>query len=805
MSEQLNNISDQPAREGAWNLQAGIVLAERYRIERPISHGGMGAVWQATQLGLDRPVAIKVLLPALASDSRMIERFRREARAAAALRHPNIIQIFDYGVCEYGPFIVMELIAGLSLRKLVKGGPLAPDRAVRIMEQVCSAVTAAHHAGIIHRDLKPDNILIEEQPGRLHVKVLDFGIARLCSPSDSLGEDETLPNLTGAAIIGSPHYMSPEQCLGAELDARSDIYSLGVTLYEMLTGSVPFPNTSSVAVLMQQVNTPPGRLRDLNPELSAALESVVMKALAKEAAQRYATADELAEALQQALSSPVDFATQLTLGPDDSALSTRPLPPPEAYQTLTPVLPSATLRKRFRLAILPLRNLMAEPDIEYLGFALADSIITQLSCIKALIVRPSSAVEKYRSQPADPRQVGRELQLDAMLTGSYLRSGENFRVNAQLIDVANNEVLWQERIDLKFDNVIELQDRICDELIRGLRLNLSTGEQEALRHDAPANPVAYELYLRALACPPNDEGHKQALALLEASVQLDANYAPAWAALAARYLNARHYLRDETMLQKAERAISRALEINPSSPAALFCRILYHAELGDVRNAISDCKRLLKVAPNSEYAYQAMGHAYDYAGLPDIALTLFRRAVEINPTTYPYIIGVMLYQKGEYAEARREFEKHQGSCPEVTFWLGVLDLVDGQREQAIARFEAILNETGESKMRAMTYAMLCAVKGARAEGAAALQAILNSGAQLAGYSYYVLAPIYALLGDFENCFLMLRAAMRTGYANYPFLISDPLLETARQAAGFAQVADEMRQMQTQMQLLLMTE
>ena len=798
---------EQQPRNPSFGLQSGSVLAERYRIERSLSRGGMGAVYEATQLGLERAVAIKVLLPKFSSDSRMMERFRREAQSAASLRHPNIIQIYDYGISEHGPFIVMELLRGKSLRQLLKGGPLAPEQAVQIIEQACYAVAAAHEAGIIHRDLKPDNILVEEQSdGRLDVKVLDFGIAKLLAAADAEAGEADQPNLTGTAAIGSPHYMSPEQCLGTELDARADIYSLGVTAYELFTGSVPFPNISSVAVLVQQVNTPPPRLRDVEPGLSSAIESVVMRALAKDPQQRYATATELAQELRLALDDADHHATQLTL----EAVSSSHDPfqtsfTPNLSQSLLAPSGSAKLNRRFRLAILPLRNLMADPEIDYLGFALADSLITQLSCIKSLIVRPSSAVERYRNQTAEPRTVGRELQVDTILSGSYIRAGDNFRVNAQLIDVARNEVLWQERIDLKFDNVIELQDRICDELIHGLRLNLTTGEMQALKKDEPSNPIAYELYLRALAEAQNTEGHRTALDLLEASIKLDAAYAPAWAALGGRYLNARHYLGDETMLAKAEGAINKALEINPSSPAAIFWRICYCAEQGDVRNAISECKRLLKVAPNSEYAYQAMGHAYDYAGMPDIALTLFRKAIEINPTTYPYIVGVMHYQKGDYAAARREFEKHLGTCPEIHFWLGVLDLIDGNKEQAIAQFGAILAEPEASKMRVMTYAMLCAVKGEKAEGQRTLEAVLNSGVQLAGYSFYVLAPIYAQLGDYPNCFKMLREAIRTGYGNYPFLMCDPLLESARQTEGFGEVAAEMKGLQSQLQLLLVAQ
>ncbi len=807
MTEHAELNSEKPPRSGFYALQSGTVLAERYRIERSLSRGGMGAVYEATQLGLERAVAVKVLLPKFSSDSRMMERFRREAQSAASLRHPNIIQIYDYGISEYGPYIVMELLRGASLRQLLKGGPLAPELAVQIIEQACSAVAAAHEAGIIHRDLKPDNILIEESTdGRTVVKVLDFGIAKLLAAAAAEPGETDEPKLTGATAIGSPHYMSPEQCLGAELDARADIYSLGVTAYELFTGSVPFANLSSVAVLVQQVNTQPPRLRELEPGVSSAIETVVMRALAKEPQQRYATATELAQELRSALDDADYHATQLTMeavSVNDDPFQTSHTP--NLSQSLLSPSGSSLLNRRSRLAILPLRNLMADPAIEYLGYALADSVITQLSCLKSLIVRPSSSVERYRNQAADPRIVGRELQVDTILSGSYIKAGDNFRVNAQLIDVRRNEVLWQGRIDLKFDNVIELQDRICDELIHGLRLSLTTDEMQALKKDEPSNPIAYELYLRALAESPNTEGHKTALDLLQASVKLDAAYAPAWAALGGRYLNARHYLSDETMMAKAAGAISKALEINPSSPAAIFWRICSAAERGDVRSAITDCKRLLKVAPNSEYAYQAMGHAYDYAGMPDIALTLFRKAVEINPTTFPYILGVMHYQKGDYAAARREFEKRLGTCPEIHFWLGALDLIDGNQESAIAQFEAILAEPEASKMRAMTYAMLCAVKGEKEEAQRTLQAILESGVQLAGYSFYVLAPIYAQLGDLPNCFRMLREAIRTGYGNYPFLMCDPLLESARKAEGFGEVAAEMQKLQSQLQLLLVAQ
>jgi serine/threonine protein kinase/Tfp pilus assembly protein PilF len=798
-----NNLTppfpNEPTRESWYGMHSGAVLAERYRIERLISRGGMGAVFEATQLGLDRPVAIKMLLPALSRDEKMQQRFRREARSAASLRHPNIIQIYDYGISDHGPYIVMELVRGKSLRQLLKGGALEIAYAVELMQQVCSALSAAHSKGIIHRDLKPDNILIEEQSdGCSTVKVLDFGIAKM---REAQIEDADT-NLTGTNIIGSPAYMSPEQSLGGELDARSDVYSLGIVLYEMLTGGTPFGQAPPATLLMHQVNTRPPRMAEMRSEISDEIESVVTKALAKNRDLRFASATEMAQALRLAFNDPVPYLTQFGEEPtlsesDDFATTMSPRSPSSVTDSMT-----ATHRRR--LAILPLRNLANDAEIDFLGFALADSVITQLAPLKSLIVRPSSAVEKYRNQVVDPRLVGREMQVDTILSGSYLKAADMFRVSVQLVDVLRNEILWQERIDLKFDNVIALQDKICEELIRGLKLKVTTDEQEAIKHDEARNPMAYEFYLRGLACGDTTDQHKQALEMLEASVGMDPSYAPAWAALAGRYINARGHLRDETMLDKAETAARKALELNPQQPAALFWLAVYYGEKGDLKNAIAICKRLLQAAPNSEFAYQAMGHAYDYAGLPDIALTLFRKAAEINPMTYPYMIGFIHYQKGNFAEARREFGTRDTTSAESRFWHSVIEFVEGNREAAINRLESLVASGSSGIFHLMHRALLCAFRGEREEGRRILDEAVVSGVQLASYHYYIAAQIYAQLGEFEKSLEMLGGAIKTGYGNYPFLISDRLLAPVREIEGFAEIAKAMQKLQTQLQLMLVT-
>jgi serine/threonine-protein kinase len=797
MTEEFEITPSEPAHESWHGMEAGAVLAGRYRIERLLSRGGMGAVFEATQLGLDRAVAVKMLLPALSRDEKMRERFRREARSAASLRHPNIIQIYDYGISDHGPYIVMEYVRGLSLRELLRQGPLAIEQAVEWMSQICSAMATAHAAGIIHRDIKPDNILIEEQAGGgSTAKVLDFGIAKIREAQ----AEEAETNLTGANIIGSPAYMSPEQCQAAPLDARSDIYSLGIVLYEMLTGATPFGKLPPAAMMMHHVSSRPARPSEARGEISDALDAVLAKVLAKDREMRFATASEFAAELREAFRNPAAFDTQLTGLDTLDGFDTQVAPGRDG----APMTGSLSGVHRRRLAILPLRNLAGDAEIEFLGFALADSVITQLAPIKSLIVRPSSAVEKYRNQSFDPRAVGRELQVDTILSGSYLKAGEMFRVTVQLIDVHQNSILWQERMDLKFDNVIALQDRICEELIRGLRLNVTTGEQEALKRDEARNPLAYEFYLRGLAFGSTTEEHKQAIEMLEASVGMEPTYAPAWAALAGRYINARSYLQDETMMPKAEAAARKALELNPQLPAAFFWLAVHAGETGDLKSALAICKQLLHAAPNSEYAYQAMGHAYDYAGLPDIALTLFRKAAEINPVTYPYMLGFIYFQKGDYAAARRELEACPDTVPEKVFWLSAMDAIEGKREEAIARLDSLSSKFSTGLFHAQTRALLHALQGEKEKGLALVDTALDSKLQLGSYHYYITAEILAQLGEPERALAMLWDAVKTGYGNHPFLLADPLLQPLRETEEFAAIAKAMQKLQTQLQLMLVT-
>ncbi|HYE73324.1 MAG TPA: hypothetical protein VEF04_08335, partial [Blastocatellia bacterium] len=375
---------------------------------------------------------------------------------------------------------------------------------------------------------------------------------------------------------------------------------------------------------------------------------------------------------------------------------------------------------------------------------------------------------------------------------------------AQLIDIARNEILWQERIDAKFDNVFALQDRICEALINGLRLSLSTSEQQALKQDESAHPLTHELLMRAVACGNSLEEHRRAFDLLESAVKLDPNYAPAWAALGGRYVASRHYFHDESLLIKAESALRRALELKPQLPAALFWLVLYYGEINDLKNGLAAIRELMEVAPNTEYAYQAMGFAYSYAGLPDVALALFRKANEINPLAYPQMIGVLLYQKGQFDEARKALESNpqRDIFPEISYWLAILDLIEGKYQAAAERFRILITLPGAVKMHEMCSGLLASINGEIEEGRRVVRKVTDLGYKLPAFVYYLLAQIYAQLGDADSCFEMVNEAINHGYGNYPFLMSDPMLNPVRNHPDFKALSERMHEQQTKLQLML---
>src|SRR5437762_12470951 len=490
-----------------------------YRILEKLGVGGQGTVYKATDTKLGRTVVIKVLPPELTAKEANLKRFEREARLASSLDHPNICTIFDLDEAEGHHFIAMQYVEGRNVRQLVGGHPLELKSALLIAIQVTDALAAAHARGIIHRDIKSGNVMVTPSG---QVKILDFGLAKLLDVTDD--SSKSTIHQTELTEVGVPYgtatYAAPEQARGDRVDTRADIFSTGVLLYEMLTGTWPFRGKSTVDVRHAGLYDAPKPLAEARPgQTPARLQRILDRAMAKDPGDRYQKISELRDDLRKVLqevSSGAQF--EVTAAPARHLAGANPVSramrwlrtltgsePHTSSPQLTSVpaagaheTPFTTItdREKKSLAALPFKNLNNKPEASLYEFALADAVITELARIRSLVVRPSSVMSKYQGQATDPRDVGRELNVDAVLSAGFIHVGERFRVNAQLLDVKIGEILWSYRIDSASNDIIAVQDEITQRIVDGLRLELSPDEEAGLAQPATVNAEAYEEYLR---------------------------------------------------------------------------------------------------------------------------------------------------------------------------------------------------------------------------------------------------------------------------------------------------------------------
>ncbi len=605
-------------------LRVGTTLGP-YAVIEPLGAGGMGEVYRARDSRLGRDVAIKVLNTA--ADADRLARFEREARATALLAHHNILTIFDIGTHDGAPYLVCELLEGQTLRERLAGGAIDMPRAVSLGLQLTRGVAAAHALRVIHRDIKPENIFITRD-GTL--KILDFGLAKLQSDARVDPSAATVGGSSPGLVIGTPGYMSPEQVRGAPVDERSDIFAIGVVLYEMLTGHAPFVRPSAgetLAAILQEAMPP------LSEKIPAPVGNVVGRCLAKLPDDRYQSAAELAVALDNARGESTP-ASRPTAGarPDVSSI-----------------------------AVLPFLDMSPGRDQDYLCDGVADELISALTHVNGLRVAARSSSFQFKSSTADARAVGARLGVDAVLEGGVRKVGDRLRVTVQLVDIADGYQRWSQRFDGTMDDVFDIQDKIAESVATALRGILSHRERDALRRPG-TEAEAYEHYLRGrhLMLATSQSGANEARDLFERAIEIDPGYAPAYAGLAQIYgLMYEWWGGGEEAVDGADEATRKALELAPHLAEAHAARAFVLSLRRQYADSELEFEESIRLNPNSfeaHYLYARMAFA---AGKIERSAELFRRAAELQVEDFQCAILLgqsldMLGRKDEAVASLRE-------------------------------------------------------------------------------------------------------------------------------------------------------
>jgi len=620
-------------------------LSGRYKIERVIGRGGMATVYLADDLRHRRKVAIKLLEPELAYAVGG-ERFLREIEIAAGLNHPHIVPLFDSGDADGQLFYVMPFLEGESLRdRLDRERYLPIDDAVAITRQVASALDYAHARNVIHRDIKPENILIYEG----EAMVADFGIALAANAAQA-------PRITGTGlVVGTPEYMSPEQALDEGADGRSDQYSLACVLFELLAGEPPYTGPSPTSIIAKRLMDPVPSVRRLRGTVPAPMDEAIARALAKVPADRFVTAGEFAGAL------------------------TAP----------APSRPRATA-----VAVLPFRNLSADPENEYFADGITEDVIAHLSKIRALKVISRNSVMPFKQRTQSLREIGATLGATALLDGSVRRAGDRVRIVAQLVDGESDQHLWVETYDRKLDDIFAIQTDVALHIADALKAELSGEEQTRVRKEPTHDLQAYQLFLqgRQFYIRYTPESIEQSIDYYDRAVARDPSFALALANLAMSYIELAEHgaMAPDLAHQRAESAVAEALRIDPELGAA-HCTMAYLRTVRDYdwENAEAEFKRAIELSPSYGDAYDLYGRLCSALERYDEALQLLQRAQELDPLAHRIDVATMLIRAGRYDEAIARARDAAEVDPHARAWatLGWAKFLTGRHAEGVADLE----------------------------------------------------------------------------------------------------------------------